>query len=250
MTTVLKLGGSVVTDKDSRETVDQDSLARAAAAIADAGWEDLVVVHGGGSFGHPNAADRGVSRTTGTADAAAVRAIHRAMGRLVDAVTDALSETGVPAVPVRPFSAGYRNADGSVTLATDQIRAMLAENFVPVLHGDVFTTVGEGATIVSGDELVVTLATALDADRVGLCSTVPGVLDDEEAVVPTISDYDAVEAILGGSESTDVTGGMAAKVQALLDADVPASIFDLEGLEDFLDGGSPGTLVERRRTRG
>jgi isopentenyl phosphate kinase len=246
MTTILKLGGSVVTDKDSRETVDEYALGRAVDAIADADWEELVVVHGGGSFGHPNAADRDVSSTAGTPDAADVRAIHRAMGALVRRVTDDLGAAGVPAVPVRPFSAGYRTGEGGVELYTEQVAAMLEEGFVPVLHGDVFATEGAGATIVSGDELVVSLAKGLDADRVGLCSTVPGVLDDDDAVVPSIERYADVEAVLGGSESTDVTGGMAGKVRRLLEADVPAAIFGLDELDAFLSGDRAGTQVGRR----
>lgn len=243
MTTILKLGGSVVTKKDERETVDEESLARAATIIADAAVDDLVIVHGGGSFGHPNAAERDVSTGAGTTDAADVRAIHRAMGMLVRRVTDELGATGVPAVPVRPFSAGYRTGTGSVELYTDTVTTMLEEGFVPVLHGDVFATEGKGATIVSGDELVVTLAAELDATRVGLCSTVPGVLDDEGAVVPRIERYADVEAVLGGSESTDVTGGMAAKVGALLDREIQAAIFGLGELDAFLAGEPAGTQV-------
>lgn len=243
MTTILKLGGSVVTEKDRRETVDADSLARAASAVADAAVDDLVVVHGGGSFGHPNAAERDVSSDSGTHDAGSIRAIHRAMGTLVRRVTDELGAEGVPAVPVRPFSAGYRSEAGAVELYTGSVETMLDEGFVPVLHGDVFATEDRGATIVSGDELVVSLATALDADRVGLCSTVPGVLDDDGAVVPRIERYADVEAVLGGSDATDVTGGMAAKVQALLDAGVPAAIFGLDDLDGFLAGEGVGTRV-------
>ncbi|MFW5938031.1 MAG: isopentenyl phosphate kinase [Halanaeroarchaeum sp.] len=243
MTTVLKLGGSVVTDKNDRETVDVTALKRATAAIAEASVEDLVVVHGGGSFGHPNAADRNVSLETGTHDAADVRAIHQAMGRLVRRVTEELGAAGVPAVPVRPLSAGYRSEDGAVELATEAVATMLEEGFVPVLHGDVIASEGEGATIVSGDELVVSLASSLDADRVGLCSTVPGVLDDDGAVVPVIEAYDDVAAALGGSDSTDVTGGMAGKIRALLDADVPAAVFGLEKLSAFLAGEEAGTRV-------
>lgn len=243
MTTILKLGGSVVTKKDDRETVDDEALARAATIIAEAAVEDLVIVHGGGSFGHPNAAERDVSSSTGTADAADVRAIHRAMGTLVRRVTDELGAAGVAAVPVRPFSAGYRTSNGSVELYTDTVATMLEEGFVPVLHGDVFATEGQGATIVSGDELVVSLAADLDAARVGLCSTVPGVLDEQGEVVARIERYADVEAILGGSESTDVTGGMAAKVGALLDQEIPAAIFGLDELDAFLAGEPAGTQV-------
>lgn len=245
MTVVLKLGGSVITEKDEPETIDDERLESVAASVAGAETGGLVLVHGGGSFGHYHASAHGVSRTRGTHDAAAVREIHGAMKRLNEAVLDALSGRGVPAVPVHPFSAARRDADGTLHLSTRGIGTMLEEGFVPVLHGDVVAHAGEGATIVSGDELVVSLADGLDADRVGLCSTVPGVLDDGGEVIPGIEGYDEVARYLGESESTDVTGGMAAKVRALLGLEAPASVFGPEALDDFLAGASPGTEIAR-----
>ncbi|MXR52353.1 acetylglutamate kinase [Halovenus sp. WSH3] len=245
MTTILKLGGSVITDKDEPETVDDEQLGRAAEAIAgyvDSGGE-IVVVHGGGSFGHHHAAAHGVTRADGSHDGEGLLAIHRAMGRLTDAVLDALADRGVDPLPVRPLSAGFRGEDGTVTLADGSVRTMLAEGFVPVLNGDVIAHAGHGGTIVSGDTLVVSLAESLDADRVGLCSTVPGVLDDDGAVIDEIRSFEAVADVLGESESTDVTGGMAAKVQRLLELDTPASVFDPDGLSEFLDTGRAGTVV-------
>lgn len=244
MTVVLKLGGSVVTEKDQPETVADDRLADLANAVADSGVSDLVVVHGGGSFGHPHAAEHGVSSTDGTSDAAAVRDIAAAMEALNQAVVGALADAGVPAVPVHPFSAGFRDADGDLHLPTDQVAAMLAENFVPVLHGDVLTTTGEGATIVSGDDLVVSLAEGLDASRVGLCSTVPGVLDTEGDVIPEIRAFEDAADALGESDATDVTGGMAAKVRALLGLGSPAFVFGPGALDDFLAGGDAGTRID------
>jgi isopentenyl phosphate kinase len=244
MTTVLKLGGSVVTEKDSPETVDDDALARAAEAVAD--FEgDLVLVHGGGSFGHHAAAERGVTADSGTCSAADARAIHDAMGRLNAAVLDALHEAGVDALPVRPLSLASRDADGDLSVPTGSVATMLAEGFVPVLHGDGVVESGAGVTVTSGDDLVVALTGdgALDVDRVGLCSTVPGVLDADGAVVGRIERFaDAADA-LGGSDATDVTGGMAAKVEKLLALDAPAHVFGPDGLEVFLAGGSPGTVV-------
>ena len=165
------------------------------------------------------------------------------MGRLTDAVLDALAEEGVDPLPVRPLSAGFRTEDGTVTLADGSVRTMLSEGFVPVLNGDVIAHAGHGGTIVSGDTIVVSLAESLEADRVGLCSTVPGVLDDDGSVIDEIESFDAVASVLGASESTDVTGGMAAKVQRLLELDTPASIFDPDALADFLESGQAGTVV-------
>ncbi|MUV61299.1 isopentenyl phosphate kinase [Halobacterium sp. CBA1126] len=244
MTVVVKLGGSVVTEKDQPETVAEDRLADLAGALGDAAVSDLVVVHGGGSFGHPHAAEHGISRSEGSRDAAAARDVAAAMEELNAAVVGALAAAGVPAVPVHPFSAGYRTADGDLRLPTGQLAAMLDEGFVPVLHGDVLTQVGKGATIVSGDELVTHVAEELGAGRVGLCSTVPGVLDESGDVVPEITDYEDVAAALGGSDATDVTGGMAAKVRALLALGAPAFVFGPDALPAFLAGEDAGTRIE------
>ena len=243
---VLKLGGSVVTDKERPETLDGDALGQAADAVANAlaAGDELVIVHGGGSFGHHNASEHGVSTTDGTHDAGAVLEIHSAMKTLNQFVLSRLLERGVQAVPVHPFSTAHRDETGSLELPTAQIETMLAEGFVPVLHGDVIAHAGAGATIVSGDELVAELARDLAADRIGLCSTVPGVLNADDAVIDRISAYEDVESVLGASDATDVTGGMAAKVQALLALDAEASIFGLEGLPSFLEGANPGTTIE------
>jgi isopentenyl phosphate kinase len=246
MVTVLKLGGSVITEKDRAETLDGAALDRAADAIADANStdRDLVVVHGGGSFGHHHAERHGVNTASGTDDAAAAVDVHGAMTTLNRFVLDRLQDRGVPAIPVHPLSLAHRDASGGLTLPAGGIEALLGEGFVPVLHGDVVAHAGAGVTVLSGDEIVAHLAGALAADRVGLCSTVPGVLDADGEVIDRIEAYDAVADALGDSAATDVTGGMAGKVQALLAVDAPAWVFDLDGLVEFLDGGSPGTQVE------
>jgi isopentenyl phosphate kinase len=275
-TTVLKLGGSVVTDKAKPETVDEASLGRAADAIAahvgadgspraadaaDAGdtanaatenvsaidgGAGLVLVHGGGSFGHYHANEHDVSTTAGTHDAAAARAIHDAMGRLDDRVLDAFHGRDVPALPVDPLSGGARDEAGELTLSTTAVSGMLGEGFVPVVQADVVAHAGSGATIVSGDELVTLLATRLGASRVGLCSTVPGVFDADGVVIDRIASLERAGEYLGASEATDVTGGMYGKIEQLFSLDVPASVFGLSSLEDFLAGEAPGTLVHRR----
>lgn len=242
-TLLLKLGGSVVTEKDEPETVDEDALAAAAETIGSVEFDRLVVVHGGGSFGHHHASEHGISRTAGSPDSQAVRDIQGAMRELNDAVVDALADEGVPAVPVHPFSAAYRTDEGRLVHATTQLAAMLDQGWVPVLHGDVVTHDGVGATILSGDEIIVALAGNLGASRIGLCSTVPGVLDGEGEVIPSVEAYADVVDVLGGSESTDVTGGMAAKVKTLLDLDSESYIFGPDDLEAFMTGEPAGTRI-------
>jgi isopentenyl phosphate kinase len=244
---VLKLGGSVVTRKDEPETVDDGRLDAAVDAIVseDVGG-GLVVVHGGGSFGHHHAERNGVSETAGTHDADAVTTVHGAMKRLNAVVVDRLQGRGVPAVPVHPFSLAHRDREGGLTMPTDGVETMLAEGFVPVLHGDGVVHAGRGVTVLSGDEIVTTVATALSARRVGLCSTVPGVLDADGNVVERVSVFEDVATALGGSAATDVTGGMAGKVRRLLDLPMPASVFGPDALTGFLAGETVGTTVDSR----
>lgn len=254
MRTILKLGGSVITDKQNPETVDQDRLDAVVETVSD--WltpaSDLVVVHGGGSFGHQAANKYELSREMGTRDVAALVAVHRAMTRLNDYVIDACHELDVGAVPVRPFSLCTRQSrpgestvrgEISITCPTEPVETMLEEELVPVLHGDIVVHEGVGGSILSGDELVVALGAALDADRIGVCSTVPGVLDADGNVIPEITSYDAVRAVLEGSEVTDVTGGMAGKVDTLLAFDGPAALFGPAELETFLETGTAGTAI-------
>jgi isopentenyl phosphate kinase len=247
MVTVLKLGGSVITDKHDPETIDEDALDRCAEAIATAD-EDVIVVHGGGSFGHHHARAHDVTTEAGTHDAEAIDDIHAAMCRLNDAVCDELRVHGETPVPVHPLSLAHRDADGSLSVPVAHLETMRDEGFVPVLHGDVLAHAGAGATILSGDELVCALARSLAVDRVGLCSTVPGVLDENDAVIDQITDFDQVAAVLGASDAPDVTGGMAGKVRTLLDLPLQATIFGLADVEQFLDGEAVGTTVRGRQT--
>ncbi|WP_266076763.1 isopentenyl phosphate kinase [Haladaptatus caseinilyticus] len=242
--TVLKLGGSVITDKDRADTLDGETLGHVADALGEANADDLVLVHGGGSFGHHHANEHGVSTTTGSHDIDAVTDIHGAMKTLNEFVLSRLHDRGIAAVPVHPFSTAVRDANASLTLPTGHIETMVAEGFVPVLHGDVIAHEKEGVTVVSGDELVVSVASHLDADRVGFCSTVPGVLDENAEIVPEITAYEQVADVLGESESTDVTGGMAGKVRSLLELGAPASIFGPDDVSAFLGGETPGTRID------
>ena len=247
---VLKLGGSLITEKDRPETLDADALAAAcdavARALAGGAVERLVVVHGGGSFGHHHASEHGVSTTAGTGDADAVMDVHGAMTELNRSVLDRLHELDVPAVPVHPLSLSARpeGPDGGLDLPLSSTATLLGEGFVPVLHGDGVATTGSGVTVVSGDELVVELAVGLGARRVGVCSTVPGVLDGDGDVISSIDSFEAVTDALGASDATDVSGGMAAKVRELLSLDAPAYVFGAAGLAPFLRGEDAGTRID------
>ena len=53
---ILKLGGSAITDKTAEATPKTEIINQLSEEIKRADLDNLIVVHGGGSFGHPTAA--------------------------------------------------------------------------------------------------------------------------------------------------------------------------------------------------
>jgi len=108
-----------------------------------------------------------------------------------------------------------------------------------------------GSCIVSGDQLVTRLAVALGSRRVGLATDVPGVLENG-SIVPYIDRSRAASLAIGGSASTDVTGGMQGKIRELLalaDAGTDAHIFHISKIGRFLDGTEHGGTIVTKRGR-
>jgi isopentenyl phosphate kinase len=243
---ILKLGGSVITDKQADCAVNRGQLASVASAIAGARKGGIVVIHGAGSCGHPEAKRYRLDAGAKAGETEGVYVTHRVVSGLNDEVVSALRETGVAAVGVHPLHAGIADNGRLVGFETRHLATMLRLGMVPVIHGDVVMDLSRGACIVSGDQLVRYLAVGLAIRRVGLATDVPGVLDGG-SVVPRITRATAPELHIGSSKHTDVTGGMKGKIDELLDladAGIGADIFHVSRVGDFLSGlPHGGTMV-------
>jgi len=243
---ILKLGGSVITDKSAGCAPDRDRLASIACAIADAPAGGIIVIHGAGSCGHPEAKRYHLDRGASAGSTEGIFVTHRAVCSLNDAVVLALRKEGVPALGVHPLHTGVADNGRLVGFECRHLEKMLMLEMVPVIHGDVVMDLSRGACIVSGDQLVRYLAVALGISRVGLATDVPGVLDGG-VVVPRITQKTVPALRIGNSSHTDVTGGMRGKIDELLglaDAGIGSDIFHVSRIPDFLSGaGHGGTIV-------
>jgi isopentenyl phosphate kinase len=244
---ILKVGGSVLTDKTCLESARTDEIERIAAEIV--GHESgLILVHGAGSFGHIHATKYDLVERFSPEG---VLETHRSVVRLNDLVVDRLRKAGSSPVPVHPLSCTILE-DGRISvMETGPIIEMLNRGLVPVLHGDVAMDRSKGAGIVSGDQLVSHLARSLNPEVVALGTAVDGVIFRGEVLsMVRREDLIKIGSELGPSAGVDVTGGMRGKLQELLDlADqgVRSTIFNAgkAGLiERVLAGERAGTLVE------
>ncbi len=217
---ILKLGGSVVTHKDKPFTPHIDNITRLAAEIAEADAQPLILVHGGGSYGHPVATEYGIAegyreprQITG------VSKTHQAMMELNGIIVRELLDAGVPAFAVSPSSFIVTEGRRIIDIDLHVVERLIESGLVPVLYGDAVLDTMQRFAILSGDQLVVKLATGLEVERVVLGSDVDGVFTADPKLVEdarlieefSLSNH-GDEAKIGDALDTDVTGGMLGKV--------------------------------------
>jgi isopentenyl phosphate kinase len=244
----LKLGGSLITDKNRPLTPRPEALARLSNEIA-AGLEQnpglrLVLGHGSGSFGHVAAkrhgTRQGVNTPQGWRGFAEVWRDAAALNRIV---MDKMHAAGLPAIAFPP-SASITSEDGVVAAWNlYPLRSALRAGLLPVVFGDVTFDTVRGGTILSTEDLFNHLARELHPDRLLLAGIEPGVWADFPSctqLVPEITpgNLGQVARALGESAATDVTGGMASKVREML-----SLIQDTPSLEVLIFSGEEPGLV-------
>jgi len=253
---ILKIGGSALTKKDSVSLAKQDEIDRISKEIASFITErdisdKLILVHGAGSFGHPQAMKYNLNEKF---DAKGVYEIHKSVKELNSIVVKSLNYAGVSALPVHPLSSLLLENGSIVDSSTEKFTLMLERGFVPVFHGDVVMDRIKGAAILSGDRIAPYLATMLGASRIGAGSNVDGVLDNTGAVIQKITPlgFAAMKKHISGSSSPDVTGGMLGKVSEFVELakeGISSRIFNASKkgmVSKFLYGEDVGTLIANK----
>jgi isopentenyl phosphate kinase len=246
---ILKLGGSVITDKGADDgVVNEADLLRIAREISKFRGK-IIIVHGAGSFGHTYAKKY---RLDTCFDPEGVIVTHESVKKLASRVVDSLNHFGVLAIAVHPMGCMVCRKGRIEGMYIDNIKLMLKNGFVPVLHGDVVMDLELGACVLSGDQIVPYLAKELGITRLGLGSAEEGVLDKNGKPLPEITPkkFENLKQFIGGSGSTDVTGGMLGKVCELLELSktscITSYIFNArkaDNINRFLNGESIGTRI-------
>ena len=225
--TLLKLGGSLITDKTRPHTPRLDVLNRLADEIAAARRARpalrLLLGHGSGSFGHVPGQKYATRQGVHTpAEWLGFVEVWREAAALNHLVMDALASTDVPAIAFPP-SAAVLAAGGQATgWNLSPLTAALEAGLLPVIYGDVVFDSTLGGTILSTEDLFTHLVPRLCPTRILLAGLEAGVWADYPActrLIPEITpqNYAQLAPALGASHATDVTGGMASKARLALD---------------------------------
>lgn len=234
--TVLKVGGSVITDKNKELQVRMETINRLAKEIQEANIRNLIIVHGGGSFGHPLAKRHSI--TNGFKDEtqkAGFSETHHVMTVLNGLFIDALIWCNIPAVSVVPSSCIVTEKGRIKRFEDGPLKIMLNMGFCPVLHGDTVLDSKLGFTILSGDQLVSVLAIKFNAGNIIIGVDVDGLYDIDPKTAEsakmfehlTLSEAKSLHSKMIEPTACDVTGGMFGKITELFPAieyGIPVSI--------------------------
>lgn len=261
---VVKLGGSVVTDKAAPASeaprLREGVVRRLAAELAAAAPRPLVLVHGAGSFGHRIVERTGLHRGLGPdlADRLALGETQRLQYELDGLIARIMLEARLPVMPCQASASAVMRDGVLEAMDTAAIALMVERGLVPLLYGVPALDRTRGCSILSGDQIAPFVAARLGIDLIVHGTDVDGVYDADPARGPGARRIDridgrswgAVRGALRGSSAVDVTGGMEGKVEALLalarqgglrsrivDATVPGR------LAQALAGEPVGTLV-------
>ena len=226
---ILKIGGSILTNKDAPESeVDNISLKRIAGEIKqslDLSPKELIIVHGAGSFGHPPAQKYQIGKEFSPEEYPQKRLgfceIQNAVKTLNMLICEAFIEEGLPVIAI-PASAFITASSKRITHGNlDLFKEYLSKGFIPVIYGDVVLDDELEFCVISGDQLIQYLAMNLNPEKVVLGTDVDGVYNKnpkthDDAIFyekfSSIEDLDTFE----GTTNVDVTGGMVGKIKELL----------------------------------
>jgi isopentenyl phosphate kinase len=222
--TVLKLGGSAITDKAGECTPDIPAIQNVADQLRDYDLP-LLLIHGGGSYAHPFVAKSGLGK--GLRDRSQLRSISETefyLGQLTRIICASLLLRGKLPVPFHPMSFVTFDNGKVKRVLLDPIRKALHAGLIPLLHGDLVFDESRGIGVLSGDRIASLVGLKLGASRVLLGSDVDGVYSQNPKTFPSATPISEVtsdnfRSVLEASQgaSGDATGGMAEKVRQALE---------------------------------
>lgn len=211
--TIIKLGGSVITDKSVPFKILYDNISDIAEQIAKYGKRNILLIHGGGSVGH-YLVEKLKFNEKEAQDPKAISTIIYEMDNLTQAISKAFLEFGVPVVALQTHSFVFLDEKG-IILDSKFVLNWLKKGLIPILKGDVILGYDGVARVISGDVLISELAKLDEVKRVIMCFDQDGIIDKDGNVIKQLSLKSNFEELIWPTNKYDVTGGLKAKLKAM-----------------------------------
>ncbi len=243
---LLKLGGSVITDKAGEAKFKKPACKRLLGELKRA-QVPAVLFHGAGSFGHPAALRHGLGSKPAKPEG--VAEVLAQVCKLHAEVLAVAQEQGLKPLSF-PLHHTVSSAGGQLEdLPVARLLRALEEGYTPVLSGTLVRDAQLGWRVASADELMADLAPELDPRLAVFCSDVDGVMGPG-GVMDSFGRADLDQLHPMESGGADVTGRMAGKLERAFEVAACCPTWILSGeergrVQDVLKGKQVvGTRIE------
>jgi isopentenyl phosphate kinase len=253
---IVKLGGSAITRKGEDPEIRRDVLERLADEL-EPHADEVVLVHGAGSFGHPIADAHDLDHGVEADQVAPLSEVHQQVRELNLAVLDTVRSRAGPCLALSPFGLLSCNDGMPGGWNLVPVHRTLELGTIPILYGDVVLDTQRGVSVLSGDRIAVELARFLEAERVifaldeeGAYSHPPSQDEAELLEEPGLGDVRRARDRARKAGPDDATGGMAGKLDCTLAiARDGTQVHLVDGTHEgrvrhALRGDGPGTRVD------
>jgi len=223
---LIKLGGSLITDKSKPYTPQLDIISRLAKEIKRAYLEGfkMIISHGSGSFGHTSAGKYGtadgIKRKKDIFGLCLVQQDAIAINRIVNKI---FLENHLPCLSFIPSSFSFAKNKKLKAIFVEPIIEALKLEIIPLVFGDIIMDEIRGCCIFSGEVtldnlLFVFQKQGFKIEKVIQAGTTNGVYDLKGKIISKITprNFGKIKKALGDTRGTDVTGGMLHKVEESL----------------------------------
>ena len=226
---LIKLGGSLITDKAQPNTLRPEKIHQVAQEVKDIIQlrKDLRVIlfNGNGSMGHPVAKKYQIPQGSNGANTLGFCLLQQITTQLNQIIVKSLLDHDVPAMGFQPSTLFWSENLTYHHLNLNIFEQFLEKKIVPVLYGDGVIDQNQGFNIISSDHLLTLTAKYLahqrryTIEKVVNLGDYDGVLDDKGDLIEEINhfNYQALMHCIKQSAHLDISGGMANKIQALLE---------------------------------
>jgi isopentenyl phosphate kinase len=213
---LLKLGGSLITDKDVPLSINENALRAVGAAIRSSRIKErrisLFLVHGGGSFGHFYASKYHLSQTPKKVLPIGITRTCHAMLKLHSIVKEYLEHYGIATETILPSELLRRNLGSFSNPGRIHFINAVNNGLIPISFGYVGLE-EDGAYVVSGDAICKAAVNSLKVCRTIFATDVDGIYPNSNLEGEIIRELSKDHKIITSKHVLDVTGGIRSKIK-------------------------------------
>ena len=235
---LIKLGGSIITNKEKPLSVRRKTINNLAKSLKKIN-EPMIIVHGGGSYGHYWSVKYNMHTKERKYDFRGVAIVKNSMIELNKIILDSLLKNKLNPYCLPPTD--FMSGNKPISKKVKEIEKIAKSGLIPVTYGDALWYGQKKTYILSGDKVMTHLAKIL---RPRLCIFVlneDGLYSDlkSKKLIYELRD----KRYLISENKMDVTGGMTRKVEeALKISKIGMNVF-------FVNGNKPERILKAVRNR-